>query len=445
MYICQNCGAQSPKWIGKCFTCGEWNTYTEEIVQKSPIKGGYREESPAKPVRIAEIEYSGKTRLSSQFEEFDRVLGGGFVPGSVTLLGGEPGIGKSTLALQVAMKMKGTTLYVSGEESKEQLKRRAGRLQLHDEECYIFCETEVSNIIQQVQQINPALLVIDSVQTLYDSNIDSVPGTLTQIRDTSFQLIKMAKEKGVPVILIGHITKEGALAGPKILEHMVDTVLQFEGDNQYIFRIVRSMKNRFGSTSELGIFEMESTGLREVTNPSEILISQGDEQLSGVCVGATINGMRPFLIEVQALVGPAVYGNPQRNSTGIDLRRLNMLLAVLEKKAGLRLSQKDVFLNITGGIKVIDPSIDLAVTCAVLSSHTDLGIDKSTCFAAEVGLSGEIRPVQRVDQRIIEAQKTGFKRIFISKYNKKNVDLKNQNIDIITVDKIGDVFKMLFK
>ncbi|MFN3138545.1 MAG: DNA repair protein RadA [Allomuricauda sp.] len=444
-FFCQNCGAQFPKWIGQCSSCKEWNTIVEEVIQKEDKKS-WRTDTVAKqankPLRVSEITQEKELRLDTLDQEFNRVLGGGLVPGSLTLLGGEPGIGKSTLLLQIALKLPYKILYVSGEESQRQIKMRADRIQPNSENCYILTETKTQNIFQQISTIEPDLVIIDSIQTLHTDYIESAAGSISQIRECTAELIKFAKESHTPVILVGHITKDGTIAGPKILEHMVDTVLQFEGDRNYVYRILRSLKNRFGSTAELGIYEMQGSGLREVNNPSEVLISKNDEDLSGTAIAATVEGMRPLLIEIQALVSTAVYGTPQRSATGFNAKRLNMLLAVLEKRAGFKLAAKDVFLNITGGISVDDPAIDLAVMAAILSSNSDIAIEKGVCFAAEVGLAGEIRPVQRVDQRILEAEKLGFSKIFVSKNNK--IGLKQSGIQIQKVSKIEDVVAHLF-
>lgn len=444
-FFCQNCGTQFPKWIGQCSSCKEWNTIVEEVVQKEDKKS-WKTDTVAKqankPLRVSEITQEKELRLDTKDQEFNRVLGGGLVPGSLTLLGVEPGIGKSTLLLQIALKLPYKILYVSGEESQRQIKMRADRIQPNSENCYILTETKTQNIFQQIATIEPDLVVIDSIQTLHTDYIESAAGSISQIRECTAELIKFAKESHTPVILVGHITKDGTIAGPKILEHMVDTVLQFEGDRNYVYRILRSLKNRFGSTAELGIYEMQGSGLREVNNPSEVLISKNDEDLSGTAIAATVEGMRPLLIEIQALVSTAVYGTPQRSATGFNAKRLNMLLAVLEKRAGFKLAAKDVFLNITGGISVDDPAIDLAVMAAILSSNSDIAIEKGICFAAEVGLAGEIRPVQRVDQRILEAEKLGFSKIFVSKNNK--IGLKQSGIQIQKVSKIEDVVALLF-
>ena len=448
VYVCQNCGADSPKWIGKCPSCGEWNTYVEEIVLKESAQkiqlGGF-EFTKQKPVLIQNVESEENERIDTSCNELNRVLGGGLVPGSLVLIGGEPGIGKSTLVLQVVLNMKGKRiLYVSGEESARQLKLRSDRLKSENSDCYIVSETVLEQILTHVQNIKPDLLVVDSIQTVSTEIAESSAGSVTQVRECTATLLKFAKETNTPVILIGHINKEGSIAGPKVLEHIVDTVLQFEGDQHYMYRILRSIKNRFGSTSELGIFEMQQSGLREVSNPSELLLSQNHEGLSGVAISATIEGIRPFLIEVQALVSTAVYGTPQRSCTGFDFRRLNMLLAVLEKRAGFKLGQKDVFLNIAGGIKVNDPAIDLAVIAAILSSNLDLAIQKQICMAGEIGLSGEIRPVNRIEQRIGEAQKLGFKKILIPHFNSKSVDFSSFKIEVIQVRKIEEAIKFLF-
>lgn len=447
VFFCKNCGAESSKWIGKCPSCGEWNTYTEQILTKSSKQNQVLFESERQhPQKISEVKSRKEGRISTQIGELDRILGGGLVTGSMILIGGEPGIGKSTLALQVALKLQHLkVLYISGEESPQQIKMRAERLNLQNDNCFILSETLLENIFTQTLNLNPDLLIIDSIQTLYSDKIESSAGTVTQVRESAASLLKFAKEKNVPVFLIGHITKDGNLAGPKVLEHIVDTVLQFEGDHNHMYRILRTTKNRFGSTSELGIFEMGEKGLREVPNPSEILITQSDDNLSGTAIASTINGARPLLIEIQALASSAAYGTPQRSSTGFDNRRLGMLLAVLEKRAGFRLAQKDVFLNIAGGIKVDDPATDLAVIAAVLSSNLDLPIERDICFAGEVGLTGEIRPVARVDQRISEANKLGFKKIYISKYNTKGLDQSKYKIEIIKVSRVEELFRSLFK
>jgi len=446
-FFCQNCGAQYSKWQGQCNSCKEWNTIAEEIIQKEDKKDWKSTPSPdskrvTKPLKIHEIDSTEEVRMNTRDGELNRVLGGGIVPGSLILLGGEPGIGKSTLLLQISLKLPYRTLYVSGEESQKQIKMRAERINPLSDNCYILTETKTQNIFKQIEAIEPEIVIIDSIQTLHTDYIESSAGSISQIRETTAELIKFAKETNIPVILIGHITKDGNIAGPKILEHMVDTVLQFEGDRNHIYRILRSLKNRFGSTAELGIYEMQGSGLREVSNPSEILISHKEEELSGTAIATTLEGMRPLMIEIQALVSTAVYGTPQRSTTGYNAKRLNMILAVLEKRAGFRLGAKDVFLNVTGGISVDDPAIDLAVVAAILSSNEDIPVGKDFCFAGEVGLSGEIRPVNRVDQRIQEAEKLGFSTIFVSKYNK--ITLKNTFIKIRLVSKIEDVVSELF-
>ena len=445
-YFCQNCGNTYPKWQGQCNACNEWNTIVEEVIQKETPKQWQQEQhkntKTQRPLKINEITSSNDVRLKTNNTEFNRVLGGGIVPGSLTLLGGEPGIGKSTLLLQIALQLPYNTLYVSGEESAQQIKMRANRIHANAEQCYILTETKTQLIFKQIAALQPDIVVIDSIQTLQSDYLDASPGSISQIRETTSELITFAKETNTPVILIGHITKDGQIAGPKILEHMVDTVLQFEGDRNHIYRILRALKNRFGSTNEIGIFEMLGNGLREVSNPSEILISENKEQLSGNAIAVTVEGMRPLLIEIQALVSTAVYGTPQRSSTGYNVKRLNMLLAVLEKRAGFRLGAKDVFLNITGGITVDDPAIDLAVISAILSSNEDIAIEKNICFAGEVGLSGEIRPVNKVDQRIMEAEKLGFEKIIVSKYNK--ISLKTPRITIVTISKIEELVSELF-
>ncbi len=445
-YFCQNCGAQYPKWVGQCSSCKQWNTVVEEVVQKQPkntwktsTNGSSR---TAKPLPVHQITNESEIRITMLDQEFNRVLGGGLVPGSLTLLGGEPGIGKSTLLLQIALKLPVKTLYVSGEESQKQIKMRADRILPNSQNCFVLTETKTQNIFQQIVATEPDLIIIDSIQTLHTDYIESAAGSISQIRECTAELIKFAKESNTPVILVGHITKDGTIAGPKILEHMVDTVLQFEGDRNYVYRILRSLKNRFGSTAELGIYEMQGNGLREVVNPSEVLISNSEGELSGTAIAATVEGIRPLMIEVQALVSTAVYGTPQRSATGFNAKRLNMLLAVLEKRAGFKLAAKDVFLNITGGISVDDPAIDLAVMVAILSSNADIPIEKGICFAAEIGLAGEIRPVQRVDQRILEAEKLGFSTIFISKSNK--IGIKKPKVEVRLVSKVEDVVTYLF-
>jgi DNA repair protein RadA/Sms len=445
-FFCQNCGAQYSKWQGQCNSCKEWNTIAEEIIQKEE-KSSWKPTSNeskrvSKPLRIKEIDSTQEVRMDTADGELNRVLGGGIVPGSLILLGGEPGIGKSTLLLQISLKLPYKTLYVSGEESQKQIKMRAERINPNSDNCYILTETKTQNIFRHIVDTEPDIVIIDSIQTLHTDAIESTAGSISQIRETTAELIKFAKETNVPVILIGHITKDGNIAGPKILEHMVDTVLQFEGDRNHVYRILRSLKNRFGSTAELGIYEMQGSGLREVSNPSEILISHREEELSGTAIASTLEGMRPLMIEIQALVSTAVYGTPQRSTTGYNAKRLNMILAVLEKRAGFRLGTKDVFLNVTGGISVDDPAIDLAVVAAILSSNEDIAIGKDVCFAGEVGLSGEIRPVNRVEQRIQEAEKLGFATIYVSKYNK--IAIKNSFIKIVLVSKIEEIVEQLF-
>lgn len=447
-FFCSSCGAQYPKWMGQCTACKQWNTLVEEIIQKEE-KVAWQTKSSlgtvkriAKPLLINEIDSTQEVRMNTLDQELNRVLGGGIVPGSMILLGGEPGIGKSTLLLQLSLQLPFKVLYVSGEESQKQIKMRAERINPANNSCYILTETNTQNIFKQVEEIEPDVVIIDSIQTLHTDYIEASAGSISQIKETTAELIKFAKETNVPVILIGHITKDGNIAGPKILEHMVDTVLQFEGDRNHVYRILRALKNRFGSTSELGIYEMLGSGLREVSNPSEILLSHREEELSGTAIASTLEGMRPLMLEIQALVSTAVYGTPQRSATGYNLKRLNMILAVLEKRAGFRLGMKDVFLNVTGGIQVDDPAIDLAVVASILSSNEDEAILKDICFAGEVGLSGEIRPVNRVDQRIQEAEKLGFAKIFISKYNK--ITYKPHNIRIVLVSKIEDVVTGLF-
>lgn len=451
VYICSHCGADSPKWLGKCPNCGEWNTYVEEVVAKEvpsakrPVPSGLSERGQARPVLLRDITAEKEDRLDLKDRELNRVLGGGLVKGSLVLIGGEPGIGKSTLVLQTILKLHDLkVLYVSGEESYRQLKMRADRLAPDSQNCLILCETNLEQIFVQAQNVQPDLLIIDSIQTIFTELVESSPGSVSQVRECSAAILKFAKESGVPVLLIGHINKEGSIAGPKVLEHIVDTVLQFEGDQHYMYRILRSIKNRFGSTAELGIYEMRQEGLREVSNPSELLLTQNHEGLSGVAIAAAIEGIRPFLIETQALVSSAVYGTPQRSATGFDIRRMNMLLAVLEKRAGFKLAQKDVFLNIAGGLRVNDPAIDLAVLAAVLSSSLDISIEPGVCMAGEVGLSGEIRPVNRIEQRIMEAEKLGFSRILIPHNNLKGFDTSRCRIQIVQVRKVEEAFRQLF-
>lgn len=448
VYFCSQCGYESPKWMGKCPSCGEWSSFVEELVRKDIAA---RQEDTrsfqshrSEPLPLREIRADEEPRIDMQDGELNRVLGGGLVPASVVLLGGEPGIGKSTLVLQTILRLTAIrTLYVSGEESTRQLKLRADRIGLQNDNCLIVCETNLDEIFKHVKSISPGLLVVDSIQTIYSESLESAPGSISQVRECAAALLKFAKQSGTPVLLIGHITKEGSIAGPKILEHIVDTVIQFEGDQHYMYRILRSIKNRFGSTAELGIYEMNQSGLREVSNPSELLLTQNHEGLSGVSIAAAIEGVRPFLIETQSLVSTAAYGTPQRSATGFDIRRMNMLLAVLEKRAGFRLAQKDVFLNIAGGLRVNDPGMDLSVISAVLSSSLDIPIGRETALCGEVGLSGEIRPVNRIEQRIQEAEKLGFSRILIPANNLKGFN-KKVAIERLEVRKVSDAFRILF-
>lgn len=441
-YVCSSCGAKAPQMIGRCPVCGEWGTYEEEVAVDSTKKGVVTRGST--PQRIQDVCSQEEMRIDMQSSELNRVLGGGLVPGSLVLLGGEPGIGKSTLALQVLMKMGGKkTLYASGEESAKQLKLRAERLAGSPDNLYIMAETSLERILDSVTELQPEVVVVDSIQTIGTETIEASIGSLSQVRECAARILQYAKEKNVPFIIVGHINKEGSLAGPKVLEHIVDTVLQFEGDQHYVYRILRAQKNRFGSTSELGIFEMQQDGLREVSNPSELLLSNNRDGLSGIAIAAAVEGVRPLLIEVQALVASAAYGTPQRSSTGFDARRLNMLLAVLEKRVGFKLLQKDVFVNIAGGIRVNDPAIDLAVLAAVLSSNMDIALDEQTCITGEVGLAGEIRPVNRIDQRIREAEKLGFKTIIVPKGQKYNT--QNLKINVVEISRVVDAFKFLFK
>ncbi|MBL6612228.1 MAG: DNA repair protein RadA [Flavobacteriaceae bacterium] len=444
-YFCQNCGAQSAQWKGQCSACKEWNTLVEEAISpasEAPVIGTTTLQTKKKAQKLDEISFETETRIDTKDQEFNRVLGGGLVPGSVILLGGEPGIGKSTLLLQIALSIGKKVLYVSGEESEKQIKLRADRIQSNQDNCYVLAETKTDLIGLQIETVQPDLIIVDSVQTLQSPKLESASGTVSQIRECTAELTYYAKFTGTPLILVGHITKDGQLAGPKLLEHMVDTVLQFEGDRNYVYRILRALKNRFGSTAELGIYEMLSGGLREVTNPSELLLSNYEEPLSGVAVAATLEGQRPLMIEIQALVSTAVYGTPQRSATGFNSKRLNMLLAVLEKKVGFKLGTKDVFLNITGGIHIDDPAIDLGVVMAVLSSNADKPLPASICFAAEVGLAGEIRSVQSIDRRIAEAEKLGFKAIFVA--SNASIDNKAHQIRIIKVAKIEEVVAKIF-
>jgi DNA repair protein RadA/Sms len=448
-FFCQSCGNQSPKWEGKCSSCGAWNTYVEEIIQKesaaTTVNSLITSKRSTKPKKINEVTFSEERRFPLTDPELSRVLGGGLVPGSLILFAGEPGIGKSTLLLQLAMQMKGIrVVYISGEESEQQIKMRAERIGSLNEECYLFTETSMQNILIHLAELDADIVIVDSIQTIHTQIIESSAGSISQIRECTAELMKFAKETTTPVFLIGHITKDGSIAGPKVLEHMVDVVLQFEGDRNFMYRLLRTQKNRFGSTNELGIYEMNSLGLQPIINPSELLIGNRDEPLSGSATAATVEGIRPLLIEVQALVSSAAYGTPQRSSTGFDLRRLNMLLAVLEKRCGFRLGVKDVFLNIAGGIRVDDPAIDLAVISAILSSGEDMPVNPKYTFAAEVGLNGEIRPVSKIEQRILESQKLGFTKIFLSKYNRKGIEQKNYSIELVFVAKIDQVFELLF-
>lgn len=459
-YVCDNCGQESPKWIGKCPACGQWNTFKEiriagnDTGQKAArnaamdVRNGKRGVSgnANRPQLLRDISTKDDPRIDMRDEELNRVLGGGLVPGSIVLLGGEPGIGKSTLTLQTILNMpQRRILYISGEESAHQLKMRANRLAGEDSQmCQILCETSLENIFEQIRDVMPEMVIIDSIQTIYTEDVDSSPGSVTQVRECASALLRFAKSSGIPVILIGHINKEGTLAGPKILEHIVDTVIQFEGDRQYLYRILRSIKNRFGSTSELGIYEMQHSGLRPVSNPSELLLTQDHEGLSGVAISSTIEGVRPFLVETQALVSTAAYGTPQRSATGFDQRRLNMLLAVLEKRVGFKLMQKDVFINIAGGLRVTDLALDLSIIAAVLSSNVDTPIEPGWCMAGEVGLSGEVRPVSRIEQRISEAQRLGFSHIIIPRYSMQGINPRKFNIELHPVAKVEEALRALF-
>lgn len=447
VFFCSNCGNESPKWLGKCPACGEWNTYVEEKVNAKSSKEALLPTSSltSTPVKLSDISQKTEERIPMPSMELNRVLGGGLVPGSIILIGGEPGIGKSTLVLQNMLRIRSRkVLYVSGEESAKQLKLRADRLGADGGECYILCETSLQNIFNQINVCKPGILVVDSIQTIASDDLESSAGSVGQVRECAAALLKYAKESGVPVILIGHINKEGSIAGPKVLEHIVDAVVQFEGDRHYMYRLLRSIKNRFGSTSEIGIYEMTQVGLREVASPSDLLLSEYDEDLSGMAIGVTMDGARPFVIETQALVSTAAYGTAQRSVTGFDSKRMNMLLAVLEKRVGFKLAQKDVFLNIAGGLKVNDPALDLAVICAILSSNVDIAIPKGVCLTGEVGLSGEIRPTTRIEQRISEANKLGFKTIFVPKNNLKGIDTSRFKIKVIEVSKVEEVFRKLF-
>ncbi|HBW86907.1 MAG TPA: DNA repair protein RadA [Crocinitomicaceae bacterium] len=443
-FFCQECGYETPKWLGKCPSCQSWTSFVEEKIEKnSGVKAFSVSDQKSKPTLIQEVEQSEEFRLQFEDKELNTLLGGGLVPGSILLLGGEPGIGKSTLLLQIAVLEQRKVLYVSGEESDKQIRMRADRIGIKNQDCYLLPETNLNTILNYAQEIKPELLVIDSIQTLFDGNLESSPGSISQVRECTAQLLRFAKQTGTPVFLIGHITKDGSIAGPKVLEHMVDTVLQFEGDRNHLYRLLRTTKNRFGSTNELGIYEMLGAGLRAVDNPSELLINQDNQQLSGIAIASTIEGLRPLQIEVQALVSTAAYGTPQRSSTGFDAKRLNMLLAVLEKRCGFKLASKDVFLNIAGGIKVDDPATDLAVAMAVLSSNADLAIPKTIAFAAEIGLSGELRQVQRLESRVAEAEKLGYEKIIVSRQSKEKIE-KNRQIQIIHCSKIEEVVRNVF-
>lgn len=448
VFVCTNCGQDSPKWVGKCPGCGEWNTYVEEVIRKEvtnkrPVSGiGITQ---ARPIVLSEIITGDEPRINLQDEELNRVLGGGLVPGSLVLIGGEPGIGKSTLVLQTVLRLPDLrVLYISGEESARQLKLRADRISHNSIDCLIVCETSLEKIYVHIKNTQPDLVIIDSIQTISTETIESSPGSIVQVRECSASILKFAKDTNIPVLMIGHINKEGSIAGPKVLEHIVDTVLQFEGDQHYMYRILRSIKNRFGSTAELGIYEMRQDGLRQVSNPSELLLSRDHEGMSGVAIASAIEGVRPFLIETQALVSTAAYGMPQRSATGFDIRRMNMLLAVLEKRVGFKLAQKDVFLNIAGGLKVNDPAIDLSVISAILSSNMDTEIEREVCLAGEVGLSGEIRPVNRIEQRISEAEKLGFRQIILPKHNLQGLERRKFVIELVPVRKVEEAFRVLF-
>lgn len=451
-FFCQNCGQESAKWLGKCPACGEWNTFVEEVIVKGTEKNNQREDwkqfnngASIKTVSLADVTSAEEQRILTADAELNRTLGGGVVKGSIVLVAGEPGIGKSTLFLQTGLALPGIrTLYISGEESEQQIKMRANRIGVANENFYLLTETDTQVIFKEIKKVKPELVIVDSIQTLHSPFVESSPGSISQIRECAAELQRYAKETNTPVFLIGHITKDGTIAGPKILEHMVDTVLQFEGDRHYAYRILRTLKNRFGSTSELGIYEMTGEGMRAVTNPSEILITQKEDSLSGIAIAATIEGIRPLLIETQALVTQSVYGTPQRTVSGYDLRRLQLLLAVLEKRGGFHFGVKDVFINIAGGIKVEDPSIDLAIVCALLSSYEDVPINQHICFAGEVGLSGEIRAVNRIEQRIAEAEKLGFEKIMLSKYNSKSLQKLKTGIEVVALGKVEEVYQYLF-
>ena len=450
-FFCQNCGYESTKWLGKCPGCQQWNTFVEELIQKDINKNAnnwkeYSNDTSSKKTQsLQNIKTNETPRLVTPDQELNRVLGGGIVPGSVILIAGEPGIGKSTLFLQMGLQLQNIiVLYISGEESEQQIKMRADRLGIQNENFYLLTETSTQTIFSEIKKLKPELIIVDSIQTLESSFIDSSQGSVSQIRECAAEFQQFAKETNTPVFLIGHITKEGGIAGPKILEHMVDTVLQFEGDRHYAYRILRTLKNRFGNTAELGIYQMSEKGMTAVLNPSEILITQKEDELSGIAIAATLEGQRPLLIEVQALVTQSVYGTPQRTVSGFDLRRLQLLLAVLEKRGGFHFGMKDVFLNIAGGLKVEDPSIDLAVLCALLSSYEDVAIAHSICFSGEVGLSGEIRAVNRIEQRIAEAEKLGFEKIIVSKYNQKGLGKQKFNIEVVTMGRVDEMYQYLF-
>lgn len=445
IYYCQNCGAESAKWVGKCPSCHEWNTYVEEVVSKTSAGVESFKTTISKPININEkIEGKTENRLTSGVSELDRVLGGGIVNGSLVLVGGEPGIGKSTLMLQVAIRIANKVLYVSGEESVEQIKMRAERIGTTSKDCFLLAETNLSNVLNNAMELNPDVLIIDSIQTLQSDRIEASIGSISQVKECTGQLMKFAKQKAIPVFLIGHVNKEGAIAGPKVLEHMVDTVLHFEGDRHLSYRILRTVKNRFGSTSELGMFEMNTSGLREVTNPSEVLISPKESGLSGIALGVTLEGNRPLILETQSLVSPTSFGNPQRSATGYDYKRLTMLLAVMEKRLGVRLSAQDVFLNIAGGLKIQDTALDLAICTSIFSSFDDISVPDDICFCAEVGLAGEIRPVSRIEVRINEAAKLGFSKVYLSKHNLKSQDQKQFKIALKPFTRLSDVFQDVF-
>ncbi|AFC26270.1 DNA repair protein RadA [Saprospira grandis] len=457
-FVCTECGNVSLKWEGRCSACGEWNSLQEEVTVKGSAKqeakkatqGAWtqkrgRKQEHARPTHITKVQGDGTVRTPTDDEELNRVLGGGIVSGSIVLIGGEPGVGKSTLMLQLALSFSGKVLYVSGEESEQQIKMRAERLGLRDNDCFLMAETNLTNLLMQAATLGPDVLVVDSIQTLSSQYVESPPGSVSQVRECASELQRFAKETNIPVFVIGHINKDGAIAGPKLLEHIVDVVLQFEGDRNYTHRILRTIKNRFGSTAELGIYEMQGRGLREVSNPSELLLTQKEEDLSGSAITATVEGIRPMLIEIQALVSTSVFSSPQRSATGFDLRRLSMLLAVLEKRCGFQFGNNDVFLNVAGGLKVSDPAIDMAVVAALLSSLEDVAMPSNVCFAGEIGLSGEIRSVQRIEQRIQEANRLGFEKIYVSKFNMKGIDPANYDIEIVPLSKVEQLFEDLFQ